>query len=293
MPLITGTGNRWDDNNFFHKQLVSEVTYYQFPLAKKQKDAEYILAGTLSARPDKAPSGAKQYLLHLALRDVKTNASRAEGELVYETPEDIKDLFPNLVYTLLYTIPEAGGSAAAGNNDWRNKWLFVGAFASWIPHIYTADNVSTHLVNFGGGVFAEYHFINFMSVGAGFEIAPDLIKVTPKDKESYSNILLEIPVYVKGVIKPGNYFILEPYAGVHFNIHFKKTITPPVISWLAGFQYGVKLGPGVFFIDPRFSMDIGKSILNAAPSSGVKKVPFQRYVIHLGIGYKLGFYTKR
>jgi len=292
VPTITGAGGRPDDNDFFHRQLLSELTYYQFTVAQAQNAAEYILAGTLSVHRDNAPSGARQYVLHLSLRDGKTSASKAEGELVYEVREDIKDMFPSLVYTLLYTIPDAGDRMTI-NDDWRNKWLYAGARAFWTPRIYTAESTAAHIVNFGGGVFAEYHVLNFLSVGAGFEIAPDLIKIIPKDKESYSNILLEIPVYVKYVLKTGNYFLLEPYAGIHINIPFKKTTAPPVISWMAGFQYGVKLGPGVLFIDPRFSMDIGKSVLNVDPAYGVNELPFQRYVIHLGIGYKLGFLTKR
>jgi len=62
---------------------------------------------------------------------------------------------------------------------------------------------------------------------------------------------------------------------------------------LAGFQYGIKLGPGVLFIDPRFSIDMGKSSLNVDPAYGINELSFQRYIIHLGIGYKLGFFTKR
>ena len=288
VPSVTGTGGRSDDNDFFHRQLVSEVTYHQFTLAQTQNNAEYILAGTLSAYSNNAPSGARQFVLHLSLKDSKTNASKAEGELVYEAREDVKDLLPSLVYTLLYTIPEPEGMAV--NNDWRNKWLYAGAAAFWTPRVYTADNVSSHIANFGGGIFAEYHVLNFLSVGVGFEIAQDLTKITAKDKENHSNILLEIPVFVKYVIKPGYYFMLEPYAGVQFNIPFKKTTAPPVISLLAGFQYGIHLGPGVLFVDPRFSIDMGKSILKDAP--GVGELSFQRYIIHLGIGYKLGFITK-
>jgi len=118
-----------------------------------------------------------------------------------------------------------------------------------------------------------------------------MIKVVAKAEESYSNVLLEIPVLLKFVLKPGDIFVLQPYAGVHFNIPFGKTTVPPAVSWLAGFQYGVKAGPGVVFIDARFSMDIGESAMEADPS--VKDITFQRYVLHLGVGYKLGFFTKR
>jgi hypothetical protein len=282
VPSVTGTGSKPGDNEYFYKQLIAEVTYQKFNLAKAKKDAEFSLVGTLSEHPDYL----RQYVLHLAIVDNKTNKSRSDGELVYENPEDIKDLFPSLVYTLLFTIPEG-----AGKDNWRNQWMYAGVSAFWTPRIYTSESASTHLANFGGGLFSEYHLLNFLSVGAGFELASDLTKVYAKIGENYSNVLLEIPVYIKFVFKPGDYFLIDLYGGVHLNLPFEKTTEPPVISWLIGVQYGVKAGPGVLFIDPRFSMDIGESLMDR--DSAFKDLSFQRYILHLGIGYKLGFFTKR
>jgi len=286
VPPVTGTGGKMEDNEFFYKQILSEVTYQQFKLAKTKNDAEFSLVGTLSAHPGNTPSGVKRYVLHLELKDNATNKARSDGDLVYETPGDLKDLLPSLVYTLLHTIPES-----SGKDNWRNKWLFAGAGAFWTPRVYTTESASMHVGSFGGGIFAEYHFLDFLSVGTGFEFASDLIRVTPNDNENYSNVLLEIPLLVKFVFKPGDYFLLEPYTGIHFNIPFSKATLPPVISWLIGFQYGIKAGPGVLFIDPRFSVDIGESGMD--PDSAFKDISFQRYIIHFGIGYKLGFFTRR
>jgi len=282
VPPVTGTGSKPGDNEYFYKQLIFEVTYQKFILAKAKKDAEFSLVGTLSEHPD----NPREYVLHLAIVDNKTNKSRSDGELVYESPEDIKDLFPSLVYTLLYTIP-----SGSGKDNWRNQWMYAGVSAFWTPRIYASESLSANLVNFGGGAFTEYHVLNFLAIGAGFELASDLTKVYSKDDENYSNILLEIPVYVKFVYKPGDYFLLELYGGVHLNIPFEKTTVPPAVSWLAGFQYGVKAGPGVIFIDPRFSMDIGESFMDR--DSAFKDLSFQRYILHLGVGYKMGFFTKR
>jgi hypothetical protein len=283
---VTGTGSKPGDNEFFYNRLNSEVTYQNFKLTKTLKDAEFCLIGTLFPHSNEASEpGRKQYVFHLMLLENKTNENRAEGELVYESPQDLSSLFPVLVHTLLYTIPED-----KGKDNWRNKFLYAGGSAFWSPRMYSAETATTYLANFGGGVFAEYHFLDFLSVGTGFEVTTDLIRVNTRATKSYGNLLLEIPVLVKYVFKPGDYFVLEPYAGLHFNIPFLKTSTPSAVSWLAGLQYGVKLGPGVVFIDPRFSMDIGKSALHTAV--GAKDIPFQRYIFHLGIGYKLGFFTR-
>jgi len=286
VPPVSGSGGKPENNDLFYKQLVAEVTYQHFKVAKTLNDADYTLAVTLSAHSGNKASDVTQYNLHIELKDNKTGKKLAEGDLEYGIAEEIKDLFPSLVYTILNTIPEE-----AGKYNWRNKWLYAGAGAIWTPRIYASESVSTHLASFGGGVFAEFHFLNFLSVEAGVEFASDMIKILAKAEENYPNYLLEIPVLLKYVIKLGDYFILEPYAGAQFNIPLDKTTKPPLFSLLAGFQYGVKAGPGIFYIDPRFSMDIGESVMETVPS--FKDLSFQRYIIHLGIGYKYGFFTKR
>jgi len=284
---VMGTGSMAGDNAFFYKQISSEITYQYYKLAKTLKDAEFYLVGTLYPYSDNADTPGKQYVFHLSLLDTKTNAARADGELVYTAPEDAKDLLPVLVSTVLNTIP-----AGTGKNNWRNKRLYVGGCAFWTPRIYTAESASTHIASFGGGIFAEYHFLDFLALGGGVELASDLLKVFPNDSENYSNTLLEIPLLLKFVIKPGDFSVLEPYGGIYINIPFNKIIVPPKVSWLAGLQYGIKAGPGVVYIDPRFSMDMGKSALNEVVA-GINGLHFQRYIIHLGIGYKLGFFTRR
>jgi hypothetical protein len=57
------------------------------------------------------------------------------------------------------------------------------------------------------------------------------------------------------------------------------------VSGRAGLQYGVKAGPGVFFIDGRFIMDLGASSL---VKSGGGTVFYERYTVNLSIGYKYG-----
>ena len=85
--------------------------------------------------------------------------------------------------------------------------------------------------------------------------------------------------------------MLEPYGGILFNIPMYDTTNPYVLSWLAGFQYGVKAGEHTFFVDSRFSMDLGKSSLEENLSGSTNY--FNRYTIHIGIGYKFGFIKKK
>jgi hypothetical protein len=276
---VSGRGSKTEDNTLFYNKLVFELTSQNFNLAKTQNGADFSLAGTL------APYGEGQYAFHLVLRDNTTGETRVEGELLYETPDDINQLFPVLVTSLLYTIPEDTGK----DDEWRNKWLYFGASAFWSPRAYTADNRSNSTPYLGyirGGFSAEFHFVNFMSFETGVELAAD--RVTVSDAEYYPNTMLEIPLLIKYVIKPGGYFMLEPYTGAQINIPIYNTTKPPLFSWLAGFQFGVKAGPGVLFADTRVGIDIGK--YNVGAISGTN---YQRYIVHLGLGYKYGIFQRK
>jgi len=285
LPVI-GTGSKPEDNMLFYNKIVSELKEQNFIQAKSLPESEFYYIGALSSSPDVSESGGKQYVFRLTLLDSLTNTVQSEGDVVYEDTENISNSFSTLVYTLLLTIPES-----AGKNNWRNKWVFASASVFWTPRAYAADSASMHIVNFGGGIYGEMQFMDFLAAGLGFEFTTDMLKVSANDEEIPVNFLLEIPVVIKHVIKPGEYFMLEPYAGIQLNIPFTTDTKPPIISGLLGFEYGVKLGPGVFYVDPRFSIDLGKSVMD--PESTNRGIEFQRYIIHIGAGYKLGFFTRR
>jgi len=283
---VTGIGSKPEDNAFFYNKLVSEIKEQEFILSKTLAASEFYYIGALSTSPEASASGGKQYVFRLTLLDTMTNQVQSEGDVVYESTEELASAFSTLVYTLLLTIPES-----AGKNNWRNKWVYANVSAFWTPRAYAADSAAMHVVNFGGGVYGELQFLDYLAAGIGFEFTTDMLKVSANDEETPINFLLEIPVMIKHVIKPGEYFLLEPYAGIQLNIPFTTETKPPVISGLIGFEYGVKLGPGIFYIDPRFSIDLGKSVMD--PESAYKGLEFQRYIIHIGAGYKLGFFTRR
>jgi hypothetical protein len=281
---VSGDGGKPEDNYSFYRQVVSELEYQHYILAKTEKNAEFSLVGTLSPHAyNTIRTTGKQYIFRLELQDNKTGDTMMDGELVYETVDDVKYTLPSMVSMLVLTIPED-----TGRDNWRDKWLYLGAAAFWTPRVYAAENTSTYFANIGGGVYAEFHFLNFMSFEAGMEFASDLINISASTVAIYRSYLFEVPLMLKIALKPGGSFMLEPYGGVQFNVPLNKTAIPPLLSWLAGFQYGVKAGPGVMFVDPRFSMDIGKSKMGP----GITGPLFQRYVLHLGIGYKYGFGTR-
>jgi len=283
---VTGTGSKPEDNAYFFQKLVDEIKLQNYISAKTLNDSEYYFIGALSVSPDTTETGDVLYLFHLTLLDSVTNEIQVEGDVLYINPDEVGDLFSSLVYTLLLTIPES-----AGKNNWRNKQIYVSASGFWSPRAYASESSAMNVVNFGGGAYVEWHFLNFLSAELGIEYAADMLKVSAKSEENHTTPMLEIPVLIKHVIKPSEHFLLEPYTGIQLNLPLSKTTVPPPIAWLVGFEYGVKAGPGVVYVDPRIAIDIGESRMD--PDSPFKDVTFQRYIIHIGAGYKIGFFTRR
>jgi hypothetical protein len=167
----------------------------------------------------------------------------------------------------------------------NDRWLFFEASAMWVPRIYSNEGSSANLNNYGFRLSVEVHFLDFMSVGAGAQINQDLITVSGTNEE-YRDLLLEVPLSLKLVFKPTNYFRLEPYGGISYNYSLLGITSPSSMSWFAGLQFGIKVGFGMLVIDPRYSSDFENSSL-----SGVD-IGYQRNCIYLGVGYKIGLIPK-
>ena len=202
---------------------------------------------------------------------------------MYRSMNEFMHFFPLLVFNIFSQIPDK----VDRNPDWRDKLLYLGLSAFWSPRVYVGQSQSTHMQNFGAAAALELHLLKFLSAELGLEISTDWIGLS--DTHSVIDGVLEIPISVKYIIKPGDYFRLEPYFGIHFNFPLFRLTNPPFASWMVGLQYGVRAGSGILFINPRFSMDFGRATID----DGFTTYDFQRYVIHIGAGYKFGLMKKK
>jgi len=291
---VTGKGSKPEDNFLFYTRLVNELTIQKAKLASASRDAEYSLFGTLA--PHIIFEG--QYIFHLELRDNRTGGIAVEGELLYEAPDDTNQLFPVLVTNLLYTIPpgtiqpeptppDPVPVEPEKTDDWRNKWLYLSLAAKWTPGLYSRVSGVERAAFPGiqGGISAEVQFINFMAVETGIEVGVDGVRAKISGKETdFHNFMLEIPLLVKFIVKPGANSMLEPYLGAYFNIPLVKNFDSYPVSLIGGFQYGIKVGPGAIFLNAGFSVDLG--------NCKVSTIPYHRYNIHLGAGYKYGLFQR-
>jgi hypothetical protein len=218
-------------------------------------------------------SGVQEYVFTLELANSMTGDVISKQYLIYRsTDAAVGELVSVMVYNMLINIPDIEADV-----DIRDNWLYAEVNALWTPRIYSGQGQSIYLVNFGVGLSAEYHFFDFMSVSLGLQIVPEWVY-------DHRDLLLEAPASLRFVFKPLEY-VLEPYGGVSLNLSLMGTTKPSLFSWFAGVQFGLKAGPGMITVDPRFSMDFTRS--------SVSEGGYNRYMIQLSIGYKFGFFPKR
>jgi len=294
---VSGTGKSPEDNALFTGFLAGEVTANNHKIAENQETANFILTPELSRMSGQKPSD-QSYLLHVTLTDKRTNTVIAEQKLIYSSPEEAGGLLKVMMGNVFSAITGTGTAKPKDkpkdNTDWRSQWLYLGVSAFWSPRIYSGNVQSTKMLNFGAGVSAELQFLDFLSAETGFALVPEQIRTPYGNSVDKLDLILEIPLLVKYkyILKLGTYHLFKPYGGIHANFPLYGDARPLLFSVCAGLQYGIKAGPGMFFIDTRFSTDIGNYRVNKATDN--TPIPFSnKFQVDVGIGYKFGFFSRQ
>jgi hypothetical protein len=306
VPPVTGTGSGPEDNAYIRNLLTSEVRAQNFILAQTLQDADYALMGTIIDREmyysynfgvnmedvDADFDFGGLYVLHLVLQDNHNGEIEVEQDLLYYIQEDIDTFFPVVSYYIFSRITNTSvkQTADTGEDDlWRHKRWYFSAGVFWTPSVYVGRNQPVFWGNFSFGLSVEYRLLSFLSVETGIGLTPEWIRDTKAGVED-RNMLLEIPLSFKFVVRPGSHSMLEPYTGMHFNIPLMELSNPLPVSWRLGLQYGIKVGPCIIYLDSRFAVDLGT--LNVEKNIGTVTVTeYQRYTAYIGIGYKFGVGT--
>jgi len=310
---VEGVGSEPGDNAHVRNLFLAEAMGRSIILMPSRLNADYELIGQLMTSVEYfsfheysdelfgeggqgLDPSEPAHVLRIVVQDARTGTNVVVRDLIYRNQSEIDTFFPVLSHNIFNPITEMSYGQYSQTEEpvpeapdvWRNRRFYAGAVVYWTPRIYIGDGQSTFFSNVGLGLSFEYHFHNMFSAETGLEFAADWINLTGREGDDYRDLVMEIPFVIKFVIKPLAYFMLEPYTGFNFNIPFFNTAKPPPVSWRIGFQYGVKAGPGVLVIDPRFTVDLGKSKIEGR-FGGYQVYEYQRHSIYIGVGYKYGF----
>ena len=288
VPEITGYGRSPSDNYFIAKMLNDEVEARGYIPVSSSSGADYHLIGTLSSHGDDEKEPGSGYgVFHLLLKSAKTGKILAEQEIVYTSIDEMDDAFTMLMFNMF---SENLGKEMVDISSWRNDWFYAGVSFFWTPRMYYGRELSSSLINFGGGASLEFYFHKLLSFETGMEFATDWVVVSTIPGDYYQDLLLEIPLLIKFAVKPADKYLLWPYTGVHINVPLFRETIPPPFSLTAGCQLGLKAGMGLLYADPRFTIDLGKSGIRSFYDPYT--CPYQRIILHFGFGYKYGIFSK-
>jgi hypothetical protein len=123
-------------------------------------------------------------------------------------------------------------------------------------------------------------------------------KSTPDTTITSSSLM--IPLLLKITVGFGDIFASQFFAGPYFSIPLGKLeqsesgyknsfdfVPSPGIMF--GSSFGMKLGPGLFFIDARFAIDIKTTVIESEYGSGSSEDLYSRSKFLFSVGYELGF----
>jgi hypothetical protein len=193
--------------------------------------------------------------------------------------------------------PAAGSADAVSDDDsWKNKWIYVGGKLGIAPRMYGVakndpDNTykSEMTLPFTLGVEAGIQPLNFLKIQIEADFSLDFSDGANLGKSNA--LVLNFPLLVKGVFKPGRLVLVEPYGGMYLNLPLssKSYVTSPLLGWSAGVDFGTKAGPGIVALDFRFSMNLGNYLVDTNDT----QVEFAGYSVAVTAGYRIGFRNRK
>jgi hypothetical protein len=220
---------------------------------------------------------------------------------------------------------DSSGQQYEVTNDPLNRWLYVGGRAGGSLRFYTLPQlVQDYSSNFTQGFSFEvalqfgFRFLSFMSVQAEVIFTQDQApfrgpKFNMLDEEiryiyytdSYTSKSLMIPLTLKFPMAFDPYMV-TPFGGIYLALPLGQmsleTSNPNGKSGVfeygltmglgltIGVDLGLRLGPGILFLDLRYSGDFGDTIIQM--DDGTTR-SYNRKMLSFSIGYELALLNKK
>lgn len=294
VPPLDGTGYI-DDMAYFFKQITGEIVGQYRTLGRTRRTSDYVITGRVMPIEDlnePIPLGAENdtNVLFVELFDNELGEVISDQFVTYSYPDEAtNEMLSVIIYNMLSVIPDSMEGTFGSYDAWRNKRLYLNINFLWVPRVYTGQQQSVNIAGVGAEALVDFHIFRFLAVKAGVEITPEWVVMSSRPEEQTQDMIMSGTAALAFVLRPQDIFMLEPYVGAQYNFSLQNKTEPYPISWTAGFQLGIRTGLGIITIDPRFSMDIGESKID--PNIDTRQ--YWRYTMHLGIGYKIGFFNRK
>jgi len=310
---IQGFGNRIDQVTFFRDAFMAEAVAAGFKVVE-QFDFKYADYGIRFDITPNTNVNEQQFIFTISLVRIKDLAIMVTATYAFNELEEMSPYTQYLFFRLVANIPGYGSGTV--NPAWKNKWLYLrlsfdypitiyelqGTGLLGGAGLYKADPITgvptdtmpldNKIMALPGAAFGlEIQFLNWMSVEPVARGSMEELF----GKYYYS---LAAEVDIKFPLKT-NYFMIEPYLAASYPILKPELFTDfPLFGFGGGIQAGVRGGSmGAFFVDVNYMYWLGDAVVkNPHADLGFplpEKVHYRRYVIGLGVGYKLGLLNRK
>jgi hypothetical protein len=190
------------------------------------------------------------------------------------------------------------------------KWLWLGLRGGSSLRFYTRpdrlpfiENDVSSFLNLNAAAQVSLHLFPWLDLQAEVnfttDYAPYILDDETKTKtEPFTSQSLMFPLLARFNLRKGNFMaglLGGPYFFVplgqmendYYGGSFDYKMDLP-IGYTAGFNIGMKVGPGYLFLDTRWAADLG-ALKRASDEANL----YQRSMVTLNIGYEMGFFTKK
>ncbi|GHV95274.1 hypothetical protein AGMMS50293_15940 [Spirochaetia bacterium] len=273
---------------------------YICPSPSLTKDIPYAMTGELVKVDD-------SYSLRLYLWSMADTRLLCSDEIGAANREELAQYLPGLLEWLFSWIkkdadPKAAatgsgaGSGGGGGAFTEDKFLYLGLRFGTSFHLYTLSAAAQYIdanvdrwfnLNFAFQIsYDPLSFLGFQT-GALFNY----------DHAPFQSWSMQLPVLVKwtmfrekpyGALLAGLYYNqpLSPMYNEDLGGSFNYTQTLP-LGYTLGLNLGIRETRGYFFLDIRWSQDIGETVRDNGD------ILFKRAMMNVSIGYEMGFFDKK
>jgi hypothetical protein len=301
---------------FFHENFTLETIGAGYNVIDNEHNADYTLK--LSVKPnmilyddgteEPPPPDEKQFLLQITLVKNEDNSELVTFDYAFTTTDEMYEFNLFLIYETMANVPMTKLEGQENDDRWRNKWLYLRVSFDYPITFYQLLKPNTlwgtdssgqadrwhnldHRISPFPAVTAglEFQYLNWMSLEASFNLSFS-------DAMSTS-FIPAIQIEQKFPIKPSIHFMIEPYAAVSLPVDTSTTsLQFPKVGLGGGIQIGIKAGTsGAFFVDINYIHYLGDVITRNESTyyPNPSEIHYSRFVIGLGIGYKMGFTDRK
>ncbi|MDR3302584.1 MAG: porin family protein [Spirochaetaceae bacterium] len=246
------------------------------------------VGGTVRFRikPARLSPGMHSGVLELQIKKIAPGVENLRRDITFEITKD--DLPP---FWFLWN----------GDDSWKYKWIYAGLRVGIAPHNYVL-NTSAHLSaeqhsSFEIAALCDLQLFSLLSLQTEIVFSADKVSVDNPDHGiiSASSNTLSIPLLAKLTVKPG-IFYLSAFTGPNFIFPLGQLELTQngastfydfssTVGWTVGADAGMQLGPGILFLDLRYTGDF-----KFVQSNGEGQ--YRRNIFSISLGYNYGFIDK-